>query len=168
MVVSQTLQRYYWERYGRHTIYIPNGARLAHKGPLKCLPEWELTADNYILYLGRFSPEKNCHLLMDAFENVSTGMKLVLAGGSSHSDDYVESLRRRASDRIRLLPWTSGEDLDELLSNAARATRDENQVFHAECRGSGSMHESNEIGGQSPVRRDPVKAGTFPNAIKRR
>lgn len=56
---------------------------------------------------------------MDAFENVSTGMKLVLAGGSSHSDDYVESLRRRASDRIRLLPWTSGEDLDELLSNAA-------------------------------------------------
>jgi glycosyltransferase involved in cell wall biosynthesis len=119
MVVSQTLQRYYWERYGRHTIYIPNGARMAHKGPLKRLPEWELTADNYILYLGRFSPEKNCHLLMDAFENVSTGMKLVLAGGSSHSDDYVESLRRRASDRIRLLPWTSGEDLDELLSNAA-------------------------------------------------
>ena len=46
-------------------------------------------------------------------------MKLVLAGGSSHSEDYVESLHRRASDRIRLLPWTSGEDLDELLANAA-------------------------------------------------
>ena len=46
-------------------------------------------------------------------------MKLILAGGSSHSDDYVESLRRRESERIRLLPWTSGEDLDELLSNAA-------------------------------------------------
>ena len=46
-------------------------------------------------------------------------MKLVLAGGSSHSDAYVESLRRHESDRIRFLPWVSGEDLDELLSNAA-------------------------------------------------
>jgi glycosyltransferase involved in cell wall biosynthesis len=119
MVVSQTLQRYYWGRYGRHTLYIPNGATVAPKRTLKRLPEWELTADNYILYLGRFSPEKNCHLLIDAFENISSGMKLILAGGSSHSDDYVESLRRRASDRIRLLPWTSGEDLDELLANAA-------------------------------------------------
>ncbi len=89
------------------------------KRPPKRLAEWELTPDNYILYLGRFSPEKNCHLLIDSFEDVSTGMKLILAGGSSHSDSYVESLRRRESERVRLLPWTSGEDLDELLSNAA-------------------------------------------------
>jgi glycosyltransferase involved in cell wall biosynthesis len=119
MVVSQTLQRYYWGRYGRSTLYIPNGASLRPKRAPKRLAEWELTPDNYVLYLGRFSPEKNCHLLIDAFEDISTGMKLILAGGSSHSDDYVESLRRRESERIRLLPWTSGEDLDELLSNAA-------------------------------------------------
>ena len=119
MVVSQTLQRYYWGRYGRSTLYIPNGASLRPKRAPKRLAEWELTPDNYVLYLGRFSPEKNCHLLIDAFEDISTGMKLILAGGSSHSDDYVESLRRRESERIRLLPWTSGDDLDELLSNAA-------------------------------------------------
>jgi glycosyltransferase involved in cell wall biosynthesis len=83
------------------------------------LTEWGLIADNYVLYLGRFSPEKNCHLLIDAFENVSTEMKLVLAGGSSHSDAYVDGLRRHESEQIRLLPWVSGEDLNELLSNAA-------------------------------------------------
>src|SRR6266404_487382 len=119
MVVSQTLQRYYWGRYGRSTLYIPNGASLRPKRPPKRLTEWELTPDNYILYLGRFSPEKNCHLLIDSFEDVSTGMKLILAGGSSHSDEYEASLRRRESERVRLLPWTAGEDLDELLSNAA-------------------------------------------------
>jgi Glycosyl transferases group 1 len=46
-------------------------------------------------------------------------MNLVLAGGSSHSDSYVKSLRRHESDRIRFLPWVSGGDLEELLSNAA-------------------------------------------------
>jgi glycosyltransferase involved in cell wall biosynthesis len=119
MVVSQTLQRYYWGRYGRSTLYIPNGASLRQKRTPKRLAEWELTPDNYILYLGRFSPEKNCHLLIDAFEDIPTGMKLVLAGGSSHTDEYEASLRRRESERIRMLPWTSGDDLDELLSNAA-------------------------------------------------
>jgi glycosyltransferase involved in cell wall biosynthesis len=119
MVVSQTLQRYYWGRYGRYTLYIPNGASLRPRRDPKRLAEWGLAPNNYVLYLGRFSPEKNCHLLIGAFEGISTGMKLVLAGGSSHSDDYVESLRRHESEQIRLLPWVSGEDLDELLSNAA-------------------------------------------------
>jgi len=119
MVVSQTLQRYYWGRYGRPTIYIPNGASLRTKRTPKRLGEWNLTPQSYILYLGRFSPEKNCHLLIDAFQRIPTEMKLVLAGGSSHSDEYVDSLRRHESEQIRLLPWVSGEDLDELLSNAA-------------------------------------------------
>src|SRR5258708_33974403 len=46
-------------------------------------------------------------------------MKLVLAGGSSHSDSYVKSLHRHESDRIRFLPWVAGTDLEEIVSNAA-------------------------------------------------
>jgi len=83
------------------------------------LIEWDLQPDNYILFLGRFSPEKNCLLLIEAFETLHTSMKLVLAGGSSHSDAYVKSLRDHESDRVRFLPWVSGSDLEELLSNAA-------------------------------------------------
>jgi glycosyltransferase involved in cell wall biosynthesis len=118
MVVSKTLQTYYRERYGRDTTYVPNGANVTPRRPRKRLLEWDLQPGNYVLYLGRFSPEKNCHLLINAFEGLSTDMKLVLAGGTSHTDEYVEGLRRHASDRIRLLPWVAGEDLDELLSNA--------------------------------------------------
>ena len=46
-------------------------------------------------------------------------MKLVLAGGTSHSDSYVKGLQQHESDKVRFLPWVSGENLDELLSNAA-------------------------------------------------
>ncbi len=119
MVVSQTLQQHYRDHHGRETVYIPNGAAIAPRLLSKQLPEWDLLPDNYVLFLGRFSPEKNCHLLVEAFEKIHTDMKLVFAGGSSHSDSYVASLRRHESDRIRFLPWVSGSDLEELLSHAA-------------------------------------------------
>jgi glycosyltransferase involved in cell wall biosynthesis len=119
MVVSRTLQQYYREQYKRDTIYVPNGATLAPQRLPRQLIEWDLLADHYVLFLGRFSPEKNCHLLIEAFEHLHTDMKLVLAGGSSHSDAYVKSLRRHESEQIRFLSWVSGRDLEELVSNAA-------------------------------------------------
>ena len=119
MVVSHTLQHYYWQQYRRQTTYIPNGAGQVRRVTPLQMAKWDLLPDNYVLFLGRFSPEKNCHLLIDAFEHLRTDMKLVLAGGSSHSDAYVENLRRHQSKQIRLLPWTSGADLEELLSHAA-------------------------------------------------
>ena len=119
MVVSQTLQQYYHNQHHRETIYAPNGATpILRRAPIR-LRDWDLLPDNYVLFLGRLSPEKNCHLLIEAFEEVRTDMKLVLAGGSSHSKSYVANLRRHASPRIRFLPWVSGAHLEELLSNAA-------------------------------------------------
>jgi glycosyltransferase involved in cell wall biosynthesis len=119
MVVSRALQQHYRQQYERDTIYIPNGATLAPRRYSRQLNEWNLLPLNYVLFLGRFSPEKNCHLLINAFQNLQTSMKLVLAGGSSHSDSYAKSLLRHESDQIRFLPWVSGNNLEELLSNAA-------------------------------------------------
>jgi glycosyltransferase involved in cell wall biosynthesis len=119
MVVSKTLQKYYREKHGRETIYVPNGANRIQRPECEYLREQDLLPGNYVLYLGRLSPEKNCHLLIEAFEKVRTEMKLVLAGGSSHTDSYVAELRSHGSERIRFLPWVSGGDLEQLLANAA-------------------------------------------------
>ena len=125
MVVSRTLQQHYRQEYDRDTIYVPNGATPALRRHPRQLVKWGLTPEGYILFLGRFSPEKNCHLLIEAFNslqafgNLPAGTKLVLAGGSSHSDSYVKKLLRHESEEIRFLPWVSGSDLEELLSNAA-------------------------------------------------
>ena len=119
MVVSRTLQQHYRDQYRRDTVYVPNGATPAPRRLPKQIIEWGLEPDKYVLFLGRFSPEKNCHLLIEAFERIHTDMKLVFAGGSSHSNSYVEELRLRESPRIRFLSWVSGADLEELLSHAA-------------------------------------------------
>ena len=57
-------------------------------------------------------------MLVEAFEQIDTDVKLVMAGAASYCDDYSRELRMHASDRIRMLDWISGETLDELLTNA--------------------------------------------------
>ena len=118
MVVSLTLQEYYRSRYGAEPVYVPNGTSLRQRRAGGRLREWGLESGSYILFLGRFSPEKNCDLLVQAYEQMDTPVKLVLAGGSSHSDTYVKRLRQHQSDRVRVLDWVSGEALDELLTHA--------------------------------------------------
>ena len=118
MVVSRTLQKYYRARYGADTMYVPNGTTLRERRTASQILKWGLEPGNYILFLGRLSPEKNCQMLIEAYEKIETPVKLVLAGGSSHSDAYVNELRRHRSGRIRLLDWVSGEALEELLTNA--------------------------------------------------
>jgi glycosyltransferase involved in cell wall biosynthesis len=82
------------------------------------LADWGLTPEEYILFLGRFSPEKNCHLLIEAYERTDTTARLVLAGGSSYTNSYIEQLRSHRSERIRILDWVSGDALQALLTNA--------------------------------------------------
>jgi glycosyltransferase involved in cell wall biosynthesis len=118
MVVSQTLQRRYRALYDAETLYVPNGTKIRQRRKASQLVKWGIEAGSYILYLGRFSPEKNCHLLIDAYKKIETPVKLVMAGGSSYSDAYAKELRNHASDKIRLLNWVSGKDLEELLVNA--------------------------------------------------
>jgi glycosyltransferase involved in cell wall biosynthesis len=119
IVVSKTLEKYYLSRYSRPCAYIPNGTELSRRSDGGHLEKFALRSKNYVLFLGRFSPEKNCHLLINAFEKIETPMKLVLAGGSSHTDDYSSRMRQHASDRIMILDWLSGDTLRDVLANAA-------------------------------------------------
>jgi glycosyltransferase involved in cell wall biosynthesis len=118
MVVSQTLHQRYREQHGVDSFYVPNGATLRRKREPRKMVDWGLTPGKYILFLGRFSPEKGCHLLVEAYERLRTDVNLVMAGASSYCDDYSRKLRSHASDQIKILDWVSGEALDELLTNA--------------------------------------------------
>jgi glycosyltransferase involved in cell wall biosynthesis len=58
-------------------------------------------------------------LLIEAYEKLETRAKLVLAGGSSYTNAYVDELRKHQSEQILFLDWVYGPALDELLTNAA-------------------------------------------------
>ena len=119
VVVSRTLQEYYRAQYTIDCAYVPNGTRIRERKVGHYLERIGIQPDCYVLFLGRFSPEKNCDLLIKAFEKLDTPMKLILAGGSSHTGDYVARLQQHQSDRIKILTWISGHELEEVLTNAA-------------------------------------------------
>ncbi len=118
MVVSRTLKKRYLDLHGKETRYVPNGGVRRERREPRKIPEWGLEPGKYVLFLGRFSPEKGCHLMVNAFEQIETDAKLVMAGASSYCDEYSQELRQHVSERIRMLEWVSGETLDELLTNA--------------------------------------------------
>lgn len=120
IVVSETLQKYFEEKYLIRPDVIPNGTSLPELRPLNKLRRHGLTPGGYVLFVGRLVPEKGCHYLMQAYRDVRSDLKLVLAGGSSFSDGYVETLKEHQSKdpRVVMLDYVYGEALEELWSNA--------------------------------------------------
>ena len=121
IVLSKGVQEYFKKTYNRETIYIPNGVNKPQiKKPNIIKKKWGLEKDEYILFLGRIVPEKGVHYLLDAFKNIKTNKKLVIAGGSSHTNDYLEEIKRKASqdERVIMTGFVQGEVIDELFSNA--------------------------------------------------
>ena len=118
MVVSRQLQKHYTAGYAAETSYVPNGGVLREWSVPKKILQWDIEPGRYILFLGRFSPEKGCHLLVEAYEKLDTDVKLVMAGAASYCDDYSRGLLAHASKQIKVLDWVTGDVLDELLTNA--------------------------------------------------
>lgn len=121
IVLSEGVQNYFQETYGRKTVFIPNGVnRPETYEPKQIKEKYGLEKDDYILYLGRLVPEKGEHYLVEAFKNVCTDKKLVIAGGASDTDDYMERLKRLADgdERIVFTGFVQGRLLEELYSNA--------------------------------------------------
>jgi glycosyltransferase involved in cell wall biosynthesis len=118
IVVSQTLRDYFRKQYGRDTTFIPNGTNLPTPRPAKRILKLGLEPGRYLLFVGRLVPEKGVHYLCEAFSQIQTDLKLALVGGLSFSQGYVDLLKRYQSDRVRLLDYVFGTDLEELWSNA--------------------------------------------------
>lgn len=121
IVLSKHIQQYFEENYGRKTLFIPNGIERADKVEAKEITQkWGLEKDGYILFLARIVPEKGAHYLIEAFRQVDTDLKLVIAGGSSHTGDYMKQVIELASgdERVLFTHFVQGRKLEELYSNA--------------------------------------------------
>ena len=121
IVLSRGVQQYFLDTYGRRTVFIPNGVNRPICREADIIREqFGLQKDGYILFLGRLVPEKGVHYLIEAYRQLQTQKKLVIAGGTSDTDDYVRQLKEAAEgdERIVFTGFVQGQLLDELYSNA--------------------------------------------------
>lgn len=121
IVLSDGVKDYFKETYNRDTRFIPNGVtrpEVLKAGIIR--KKYNLGKDDYFLFLGRIVPEKGIHYLIDAYNQVITSKKLVIAGGASDTDSYYEELKRKAQNNKNIIftGFVQGQELEELYSNA--------------------------------------------------
>lgn len=125
IVLSKNNIEYFKETYNRETIFIPNGVNLpVIKEASLIIKKYNLTKDDYVLFLARIVPEKGLDYLVEAWKQMSddekNNKKLVIAGGSSHTNDYYQSIIDKCKDdnSIILTGFIKGQELEEIFSNA--------------------------------------------------
>jgi len=127
IVVSKELENYYKNTHQRKTIHISHGIEMpVFRSPEIIQKKYNLKGKDYILFMGRLSPEKRIDWLIKSFlqirkeENTWKGLKLVIAGGSSATKVYVKKLNALSLDVSDILftGYVTGKEKEELLSNA--------------------------------------------------
>lgn len=120
IVLSKNVQDYFEKEYNRKTVFIPNGVSKPEIIKANIIKDkFNINKDDYILFLGRMVPEKGIHYLIEAFNNIKTNKKLVIAGGASDTDTYFQELKEKAKDNKNIIftGFVQGKELDELYSN---------------------------------------------------
>ncbi len=120
IVLSKDVQDYFKKTYNRDTRCIPNGVDIPDIRRADIIKtKYGLEKDGYILFLGRLVPEKGVHYLINAFKEIDTDKKLVIAGSASHSGEYEREITELAKtdSRIIMTGFVQGEELSELFSN---------------------------------------------------
>lgn len=120
IVLSKGVKKYFKDTYNIDTTFIPNGVNKPKVKEADIITKkYGIKKDDYILFLARIVPEKGLHYLIDAFKEIHTDKKLVIAGGASHTNDYLEEIKRKVADdsRIIMTGFVQGQELEELFSN---------------------------------------------------
>ena len=121
IVLSKNVKQYFLDVYNRETKFIPNGIQKSvNIEPTIINEKWNIDKDEYVLFLGRIVPEKGLEYLVDAFKKVDTAKKIVIAGGASDTNEFMNSIKEKAKndDRFIFTGFVQGKVLEELYSNA--------------------------------------------------
>lgn len=121
IVLSKEIQDYFQKTYGRETKLIGNGVSFERTDETNEIEKFGLSQGGYILYLGRFAPEKRLDLLYEAFswsEAKKMGYKLVIAGPDNDLDKELPWYKAALADHgVIFTGMATGELKRQLISS---------------------------------------------------
>lgn len=122
LFVNRFQMEKYPEKIREKSEYIPNGiASLKRSENRDYLDKIGVEPGKYVLAVGRITPEKGFHTLIQAFrEQNPEGYKLVIAGGVEFESGYMEKLQALCGNApVVFTGFVQGETLTQLYSHAA-------------------------------------------------
>jgi glycosyltransferase involved in cell wall biosynthesis len=114
---AAAIQKYYLERYGKRSTFIPYGAELGAMETADVLDGLGLERRRYFLYVSRMEPENRALEVRQAFERVATPMKLALVGDAPYAAEYIREVRDTSDPRIVIPGAIYGQGYRELGSH---------------------------------------------------
>lgn len=114
-----TQKHYIMERYGRESIFTPNGISPPEIEKPDLIKHYGLRGNDYILFAARLVREKGVQYLIEAYKQLKTNLKLVIAGDAEYENVYKTELYKLAGENKNIIFTGSvrGKMLSELFSN---------------------------------------------------
>jgi glycosyltransferase involved in cell wall biosynthesis len=121
---ARVIARWYEERFGKPTAYIPYGSDAKRLPPGETLARFGLEAGQYLLYVSRLEPENHADTVLDGYRAAgglaALGVPLLIVGDAPYATEYKAALETAAAATpgVRLTGYVFGDGYAELQSNA--------------------------------------------------
>ncbi len=116
---SRVIQRYYRDKFNVSSEFVAYGADVVPRGEgADLLSQVGVEPQRYFLFVSRLEPENNAHVVVKAFEQVQTDMKLLIVGDAPFAKDYIASLKATKDPRISFPGAIYGDVYRALRANA--------------------------------------------------
>ena len=116
------VNRYQMEKCGAldKSVFVPNGIDPVTRSTATAfLDKHGITPGQYLLAVGRLTPEKGLEYLVEAADRLPQVQQVVIAGASDHDSSYRQLLERLdTGKKVVFTGFTTGEDLRQLYSHA--------------------------------------------------
>ena len=116
------VNRYQMEKCGAldKSVFIPNGIdAVTRSESTTFLERHGITSGEYLLAVGRLTPEKGFEYLVEAVNRLPQVAQVVIAGASDHDSAYRDLLEcLDTGKKVIFTGFTTGEDLRQLYSHA--------------------------------------------------
>jgi glycosyltransferase involved in cell wall biosynthesis len=173
---AKTIERYYLEQWGRRSVFIPYGAPTGKIGTAAVLEKLGLEPGGYFLYVSRMEPENRALEVREAFETVSTPLRLALVGDAPYASEYIARVRDTSDTRIVIPGGIYGQGYHELGSHcfayihATEVGGTHPALIEAMGRGALVLYrntpENAEVAGDAGIRFEPEElAGKMAEAL---
>lgn len=115
---AKVIHDFYKKHRGEDSTMIPYGTVCERKEFPDVMKKHGVEKEKYFLYVSRFEPENNVHVVVKAFEKITTDMKLIIIGDATYNSEYRDQVMSTSDERIIFTGFLYGAEYKALQQNA--------------------------------------------------